>query len=237
MLKETEIKENVFEKIRTGEVSMRPKIFFIARIAVLTLLTIVALGLAIFTLSFAFFSIHESGERLLLGFGEHGLWAFIMLFPWWPLLISVALIFVLDFLLRYFKFGYRVSMLEIFLIAIAVVMVAGIAINYTPLHRSLLDGADRDNLPVLGPLYEDIHDSHQDQGVFRGVISSIKDTEFVIAHDDADKDTDDGASTVIVPDGFNTSSLYIGEHIYVAGKFVQGVVYAYGIQEFMSEDR
>ena len=139
MSKETEIQQKVFEKIRAGEVSMRPKIYFIARVALLTLLAIVALTLAIFVLSFAFFSIHESGEQFLLGFGRHGLLAFITLFPWVPLLITVALIFFLDYLLRYFKFGYRVSALEIFLFALAVVVIAGIAINFTPLHATLLN--------------------------------------------------------------------------------------------------
>ena len=57
---------------------MRPRIYFLARVALLVLLAIGALALAMFILSFAFFSIHESGEQFLLGFGQHGLLAAVI---------------------------------------------------------------------------------------------------------------------------------------------------------------
>ena len=237
MSKETEIKGNVFEKIHKGEALMRPRIYFITRTVLLAVISVIALTLAMFVLSFAFFSIHESGEQFLLGFGQRGLLAFITLFPWLPFLLTLVLILLLDYLLRYFKFGYRVSVLEIFLIALAVVMIAGVGINYTPLHSILLDTADRNGLPFLAPLYEKIHDSHQEQGVFRGVISSIHSNEFFITHDDKDSDTDDGTSTIVVPAGFDTATLHVGERVYIAGTLVQGVVDAYGIQEFTTDGR
>jgi hypothetical protein len=237
MSKETEIKANVFEKIRTGEISMRRRTYFVARFVLLGTLSVAALILAMFVLSFAFFSIHESGERILLGFGQQGFLAFIALFPWWSLLLAMLLILLLDHLLRYFKFGYRVSILEIFLIALVTVMVAGILINFTPLHATLLNSADNDALPVLGPLYEQVHDSHQAQGVYRGSISSLQGNEFIIVHNDNDKDTDDGTSTIIVPPGFDTNTLQVGERVYIAGKLIRGVVHAYGIQVLPHDDK
>ena len=128
-------------------------------------------------------------------------------------------------------------MLEIFLFALATVVVAGIALNFTPLHAMLLSSADRDELPVIGSLYEGLHDSHQAQGVYRGVISSIQGDQFIVSHNDGDRDTDDGTSTVIVPPGFDTSALHVGEHVYVAGKQILDEVNAYGIQEFNPDDR
>lgn len=237
MLKETDIQQKVLERIRAGEISMRPKLYFVARVVALALVALLALALAVFVLSFLFFSITESGEQFLLGFGRHGLMAFITLFPWGPFLIALALIVLLDVVVRYFKFGYRVSMLEIFLIALTVVVAAGVAINFTPLHRLLLESADRGELPLVGPLYEGLHAPHQDQGVYRGIISSIQSDQFVIVHDDGDRDTDDGTSTVTVPPGFDTSALYVGERVYVGGKSVLDTVSAYGIQEFAPDDR
>ncbi len=232
MSKETEIKEQVFEKIRKGEISMRPRIYFIARAAFLIVVAIIALALAIFVLSFAFFSIHESGEQFLLGFGQRGFLAFIALFPWWSLLFTILLILLLDYLLRYFKFGYRVSVLEIFLVVLVTVIIAGVLINFTPLHSTLLNDADHDELPVIGALYEHIHDSHQTQGIYRGTIVSIQGNEFVITDIDNDKDSDDGTWTVVAPAGFAMRTLHVGEHVYIAGKLIRGLVYAYGIQEF-----
>lgn len=232
MSKETEIKARVFEKIRTGEASMHPRIYFVARVVFLATFSVVVLALTLFILSFALFSIHESGEQFLFGFGQGGIVAFIALFPWLPFLLTAVLILLLEYLLRYFKFGYRVSLLGIFLIALAIVGAAGVGITFTPLHGALLDSADRGELPIIGSLYEEIHDSHQAQGVYRGVISSIQGNEFMVVHDDNDKDTDDGTSTIVAPAGFAVATLRVGEHVYVAGTLVQGVVHAYGIQEF-----
>jgi glucan phosphoethanolaminetransferase (alkaline phosphatase superfamily) len=231
MLKETDIKERVFAKIRTGEALMHPRIYFVARVILLAAVAVITLALAMLVLSFAFFSIHESGEQFLLGFGQRGFVAFIMLFPWLPLLLTLLLVLLLDYLLRYFKFGYRISILEVFLVALAVVVGAGILINVTPLHATLLNSADHDNLPIIGPLYEQLHDSHQAAGIYRGDISSIQGTEFVIAHNDNDKDTDDGTWTVLAPAGFDMTTLRVGEPVYVAGRMILGVVNAYGVHE------
>ena len=210
---------------------MHPRIYFVARIILLAAVAVITLALAMLVLSFAFFSIHESGEQFLLGFGQRGFVAFIMLFPWLPLLLTLLLVLLLDYLLRYFKFGYRISILEVFLVALAVVVGAGILINVTPLHATLLNSADHDNLPIIGPLYEQLHDSHQAAGVYRGDISSIQGTEFVIAHNDNDKDTDDGTWTVLAPAGFDMTTLRVGEPVYVAGRMILGVVNAYGVHE------
>ncbi|MDE1925326.1 MAG: hypothetical protein KGH79_04090 [Patescibacteria group bacterium] len=232
MLNETDLKASVLQKIRKGEVSMRPRLYFIARLALAAFVAIAALALAMFVLSFVFFSIHESGEQFLLGFGGRGVLTFITLFPWWSLLLTLALIFALDYVLRYFKFGYRIPMLEIVLGALAVVVAAGVLISATPLHSVLLSVADNNELPVLGPLYEDIHDSHEEQGIYRGVISSIQGNAVVIAHNDGDRDTDDGTSTIMLPPGFNVATLYVGERLYVAGDKGEGGVNAYGIEKF-----
>ena len=235
MSKETEIKEKVFAKIRSGEAWMRPRLYFVLRIALLAALAVIAFVLAIFVLSFAFFSIHESGEQFLLGFGQRGLLAFVALFPWWSFLLTALLILLIDHLLRYFKFGYRVSILEIFLVALVVVMVGGVAINFTPLHSSLLDSADHDQLPIIGEMYEQIHDPHQEQGVYRGSISSIQGNTFVITHNDNDKDSDDGTWNIVAPAGFDMNTLQVGEPVYVAGKLILGTVNAYGIHELTKE--
>jgi hypothetical protein len=154
MLKETDIQASVLQKIRTGEVSMRPKLFFIAKVAALAVVAALAFASAMLVLSFAFFSIHESGEQFLLGFGQRGFIVFIQLFPWIPFFIAVLLILLLDFLLRYFKFGYRISMLDLFLIALAAAMVVGFFITLTPLHTDLRDRAERGELPIIGEFYE-----------------------------------------------------------------------------------
>lgn len=214
---------------------MRPRVYFLFRIILMAALAVVTFALAMLVLSFVFFSIHESGEQFLLGFGYRGFLAFAALFPWGLLAVTIVLILLLDYVLRYFKFGYRVPMLRIFLIVLAGVVVAGIGINITPFHSSLLTTADSDRLPLIGSWYEQIHDSHQSQGVYRGVVSSIQGNTIVITHSDNDHDTDEGSWTILIPPGLDASMLHAGEHVYVAGTLVQGVVTAYGIAPFTPE--
>ena len=100
---------------------------------------------------------------------------------------------------------------------------------------SLLKKAETNELPVIGSMYEAINDSEQSEGVIRGNIASIQNNTFILFHNDNDKDADDGIWNVVPPSGFNVSSLYVGEKLYVAGKAIEGNFYAYGIHEFPTD--
>lgn len=232
MSTEHNIEHEVLEKIRAGEVRKRPRLFFVAQVALLGALAALALALSIFALSFILFSVHESGEQFLLGFGQRGLATLIALFPWRTLALVAAMLVALEWLVRHAKFGYRVPLLQIFLGIAGIAVLGGVLLNFTPLHAFLLDQADRGELPVIGFAYEDLHSPHQEQGVFRGEISAIASTSFTIAHNDQDRDTDDGTFAVVPPAGFDLSSLSLGDRVYVAGTLQDGIVYAYGIRLF-----
>lgn len=235
MSNKPDIKNSVLEKIRSGEVSMRPRALFTLRIAATAALTLLTLLVSVFVLSFVVFSVHESGEQFLLGFGTRGLAVFTTLFPWIPLLVAAGLLIALEALLRSFSFGYRVPLLRIFLWIIVVAALGTFLFGLTSVQTYLLDRADHAQLPILGPLYERVHDSHVDQGVYRGTITAFTSEGFTISHDDVDRDSDEGTWTIVPQQGFATSSLAIGEHVYIAGRLVHGVVYAYGIKQLSSQ--
>ena len=67
---ETDIQKQVLEKIRSGAISKRPRLYFTLQVVGIALLSILTLLLTVFVLSFIIFSIHESGEQFLLGFGQ-----------------------------------------------------------------------------------------------------------------------------------------------------------------------
>lgn len=226
-----DFKKQVLERIKAGKISMRPKAFFVAKIISIAVLSIILLALSIFVLSFVFFSIHESGEQFLLGFGERGLMTFIILFPWWTLLLTIVFIFILEYLLHSFKFGYKIPILGIFLVILTVTAIAGVLFNLTPIHSNLLQSADKNELPIIGRIYEAVHDAHQEKGVYRGLVVSINGNKIVITHKDNDLDTDDGTWTIIAPSNFDMSSIKIGDKLYVAANTDSGGdIEAYGIQ-------
>ncbi len=230
MSQEPDIRKNVLEKINRGEISMRSRIYFMLRAVLIGAAIAVVLAASLFALSFALFSVHASNMRFLLEFGEQGLLTFIMLFPWTLLFFFLFLLVALEFLVYRFTSAYRFSLLRVFLWVFIVGIAGSILLGLTPFHSFLLSEADKDQLPIFGSWYEQIHDSHTDQGIYRGDVTSFTKSTFVISHNDADIDTDEGTWTIVPPEGFDLRTLSVGEEVYVAGHLQGGIVYAYGIR-------
>lgn len=226
-----EIQNKVLERLKRGGVLMRSRWYFVGRIALSAAVSLLVLALSAYIISFIVFSLHESGEQFLLGFGARGVQTFLALFPWLPALADVALVVFLELLLQGFKFGYRVSLLTLFCIVLAASGMLAAAINLTPFNLQLLGLADRGDLPVIGQAYEDIRSSHRDAGIFRGAITATSGNEITISHDDGDHDEDDGTWNVILPPGYATSTLSVGERVYVLGTPSGPIVQAEGMEE------
>jgi len=209
---------------------MHSHLYFVLRTILAGALALLILSGALFALSFVFFSVRESGVTYLLDFGEQGLATFLSLFPWTSVLLVLVLLVALEFFVHQFTSAYRFSLLRIFLWVMVIGIAGGTLLGFTPLHASLLSAADNDRLPILGSWYEQVHDSHTDRGVYRGDITSVTDSYFVVSHNDTDRDSDEGEWNVVPPARFDLGTLSAGEKVYVAGRLQHGVVYAYGIR-------
>ena len=231
------MKKTVLEKIRHGDVVMRPKVYFGLQVIAVVTVAILALIASAFVVSFAFFSIRQSGELFLLGFGLRGMVTFLQLFPWFTLVIAIALMFLFKWLVRHFKFSYHQPILNIFFGFLVLISVGGLLISLTPFHIDLLGFADKGELPIVGELYETIHVPHEDRGEFRGIITAIGTSTITITCNDTDADVDDGTRTVTIPPGFDIHSLHLGDRVYVAGEpsiptSTSTSVSAYGLRSF-----
>lgn len=211
------IPEKVIERISREKIPMRSRAHFIIRIALTGTVSMLALILSAYVLSFIAFSIHESGEQFLLGFGMRGVRIFLVLFPWGALIADTLLIVLLEWLLQRFAFGYRIPLLKLFGLLAALAAFGAFLIGLTPIHSTILDTADQGSVPVIGEWYERIRTSREENGIFRGTISSIQEDRITITHDDTDHDADDGTHTIILPAGYPADALRIGERVYVLG--------------------
>ena len=232
---EQNIKKGVLEKIKSGSIHMRLKSYFTARLFLVIFFTVLALLISVFVISFVFFSINEGGHQFLLGFGSKGISTFFSIFPWMLLVVDIVILILLEWLLQGLKFAYRFSLITIFIVIFLSSTILGIIFNLTPIHGILLDKADKSELPIIGKIYESIHDSHSDIGVFKGTISSIKDNIIIISHNDKDYDADDGTHNVILPE--NYPSLNLGDKVYVFGSSASnGLIIATGINKLTTND-
>jgi len=225
------IKDKVLEQIHAGRVHMHSRTYFVARISAIVGTAIAVFLVAIFFASFVMFALNESGHVSLLTFGPRGLSIFFSLFPWLIIGFVVALLILLEFILRSFKFGYRIPIMRVFGAVAGFAVIASILVFVSPLHSQLLEIADNDALPVIGELYKVTHISHAEQGVFRGVVTSSASSSFTISHDDLNRDADDG-TWVVSPAKTDSHNIpKVGDDVYVAGDIEGNVIHAYGIQK------
>ncbi len=226
-------KDAVLEKIRAGAVTMRPKFFFLLKALAVALVAALVLAVSIFLASFIFFGIRLSGNESLLHFGWRGVPIFLQVFPWALALIDLALIVLLEWLLRRFRFAYSRPVLLILIGLLIVVGGASIALERgTRFHDDLFEFAEHEGLPpFLRDLYINAHQRPPEElGAFRGVVIDIDDDAFVITHDDFDNDEDDGTWKVIPPPEFELETINTGDRVYVGGDEDDGVIEAYGIR-------
>jgi hypothetical protein len=227
------LKQQILEKIQKGELTMRPKAFFVAKIVVLSILIFITFILSVFLVSYTFFSLREGGHIFLLGFGGRGFFEFFLLFPWIILLVDVGLIILLDWLLKRFRFAYHNPMLYLFIGSLLVITVFGSIVDMTSFHKRILIMAEGQRFPVpgVGGFYSGLRRSREDEGLFRGEVTELSTSSFMMenAHFDPGEDK---FYHVFTPDGFDiVTFIHEGDQVFVAGDVLpNGEIRAYGVR-------
>jgi hypothetical protein len=119
------ITDGVMSRIKTGEVRMKPKMYFIlgtlGMIIGLTSLVIVS----VFLISLVSFSLRTHGPM-----GDIRYQQLLASFPWWAPIIALIGILGGVTLLKQFDFSYKKNFLMIIIIFVGSVVIAGLAIDY-----------------------------------------------------------------------------------------------------------
>lgn len=224
------IEEEVLKKIECGDVKMKPKSYFLVKAIILILFTFSIFVLTTVLVSFIIFTLLNRGDLFLLGFGGKGLYKFILMFPWYLLVVNAVLLILLDYLIRRFRFGYNSPVIYLFLGTLVFVTTFSYVINYTSIHRMLYGFASRNNLPYAGMMYDRMRIIHNEDGVFRGVVTSIGDDYIIVKP--ANFQNHSELIKVYAPEGIDLKNFVkVGEEIYIAGDIATGTeVLPYGIK-------
>ena len=124
------LKENVLRAVKSGSVQMTPRVLFTLRFIGTLVVAIAATLTTILIFNFIVFSLRVSGHDALLGFGSRGFTAFIWFFPWYLLVVDVALVALLQWLLRQFRFGYKIPVLYLILALLIGSFTLGYALDH-----------------------------------------------------------------------------------------------------------
>ncbi len=230
-------KQKILEKIETGEVKMRSKTFFFLRVSFLVVLAVMVFVLSVLLVSYILFSLKAAGHLYLLGFGFRGFYEFLLVFPWFVLIIDILLLVFFDWLVKRWKLGYHSPIIYLFSGSVVLIVLLGSIVDRTSFHQSMMYRAENRNLPMMSSFYNGLRKSHREYGIFRGFVTAIDMNTFTIKHSDYDIDSDDGLSRVVMPTNFDVRAiLQVGDQVFIAGDVVNGEIRAYGIRKLNPDE-
>ncbi len=173
------ISDKVINKIRSGDIKMKPKAYFVLRTALLVLGILVLFLFIVYLISFITFSLRSSGIWLSPVFGFPGIKILFGSLPWVLILITVVLIVLLEIFAKQFTFIYRKPIIYSLLVIILVVFLGGFLIDKTPFHPNLFWKAQEGHLPGFGSFYRDFG-TPKFKDIHQGVVFEVIDNGFLI---------------------------------------------------------
>jgi hypothetical protein len=226
------IKDELMERIRSGTVEMHSSSYFALRVGALFFCVVLALIISVFIFNFIFFSFRLSEQSELLGFGPRGLLFFLLIFPWKLLVLDGALLFAAERLLRQFRLGYRHSVSALLLSLLILTCAFGFALDRgTSLNDDMLERAHHHVLGPAGEFYEAAPRPWSlESGVCKCVIDEVS-TSSVVAHHLGATST---VLYLIFPKGFATTSVHVGDVLFIAGDRDGDSIEVFGVHEHVS---
>lgn len=126
---EIEITKNIMDKIRSGEVKMRSRWYFIFGSIAMILGLASSAVLAAFFVSLTSFALRTHGPM-----GSYRLQEILASFPWWAPILALAGLGAGVWLLRKYDLSYKRSFYVIVIVLLLSVILAGVTIDYLGLN-------------------------------------------------------------------------------------------------------
>jgi len=216
------LKDNILTKIKAGQIKMKPKIYFLAKVILIILAVIGLILLGLYFISFLIFSLRLRGTLYLPHFGWWGIKRFLLSLPWILILIILGILIGLELFAKNVAALYRKPLLYSLLILIALLIIGGLLLERTSFHPSLIR---RKIMPqrMLPP---------PPSNVWRGIISKIEDDQVILKNLlGQEYEIQISSSTLIVP----FEELKEGDSVLIIGRRNGSTIAACRIQKL--EDR
>ena len=207
------IKEDILQKIKSGKIKMKPRLFFVIKAGFCILLFLALLILAVYLVSFIVFMMRASGLWFLPGFGFEGFRILFGSLPWILIVVSLALILFSEFFAEHFAFVYKKPMIYSISAILLIVLISGIATAFTPMHAGIFQKVSESNLPLVKPFYDQVSNINP-ENMHTGIILDINELDFNIQ-------TLDGQNLKVIPckngKGKTPKILAEGERVVIVG--------------------
>jgi len=237
----TNLKDKLMQEIKSGEITMTPRIRFTLQWLALVMVSVAILAVTVFIVNFIFFSIRLNASETLLGFGPQGVGAFLHFFPWPLAILDVALVFLLQWLLRHFKFGYRIPLLYLIGGLVVGAGLIGFALDRaTPFNDRMHEGRGRLPGPMRGMYDGARKEGKRGDGICRCTIIAIEGNKLIVEDTRFKEGEATSTLTVLLPPDSRratTTGLSVGDIVFIAGEEEDGVIQAFGVKKRSASSR
>ncbi len=145
--------ETVLKSIKDGNLAMKPRWHFLLKASMLISAIFVMVFALLYVISFAVFTMKQTGAWYVVDFGTRGWYTFLSSIPWILGLCTIIFLITLEMLVRRYSFGYRMPLLISAIAIIFITITGGILVAQTQLHRSILKYAEQNRLPFANSFY------------------------------------------------------------------------------------
>ncbi len=125
---------NLLEQIKSGEIKMRPRSYFIAKSTLQLIALLLAALLAVFFLSFLVFRLKLSGALLMPGFGVGGIKDLLLSLPLFIVVLVLIFLAVFIWFAERYPIAYQRPLLYSLMAIVVIVCGAAVLVYSTPLH-------------------------------------------------------------------------------------------------------
>jgi hypothetical protein len=223
------LKDEILQEIETRNIKMRPKWQFVLYSSAAILAGIVLWLTVIYVASFIVFVLDYSGVWFVPNLGGNGWYHFLLSVPWILIILLISLFLLLEYIIKRSSFSYRRPLIYSILITIFLIVIGTYSISKTSLHLALLKSAEKNNLPVAGPMYRRFGHPNL-KNIHKGIITELDPPDHLLLRNQADQIL----NIIIKP---NTrlpreKTFIVGDMVVVFGERTgKGIVEAVGIQK------
>lgn len=208
------IKEKILEKIKSGQITMRSRTYFLLHAALMIFSLAITFFVGWFLIGVLFFLFNQAGVWHLSIFGISGFLAFLSSFSWIVLLIGLASLVVFEIVLKKFPFGYKNTLLYSVLVFAAIILIGNMAVNAAGLNNRLHGFLQKQKIPVVNKIYES-QGEFLKRNIISGQIQEITSDGFILNNDEKGQVKIKVNNFTAFPSG---NDLKIGEDVFVGIK-------------------
>ncbi|MFN3188420.1 MAG: hypothetical protein ACK42D_02660 [Candidatus Paceibacteria bacterium] len=221
----TNLKYKIIEKIKAGQVAMKPKWYFVLQTFLWVASLLLVAMIAVYLLSFVFFVLYRSGLWYAPSFGWSGLVFFVVSWPWLLIILVGFFLLLLYLLVTHFAFSYKKPLVYSLLGVVLFVIGISSFIQYTMIHDRIHSFSVRHQLPGFSPLYRDIQE-RRPEGMVVGAVTQITENGFIMSTER------NGLETVLITNRtkHRNDKYTIGDRVIVFGKKSGVGIEAFGIR-------